>query len=404
MEIDTGYSKLNQLIETFGELKLSLANEAETRKKVIDDILERILGWDPFDIKYESRVSEDGKTTFADYLISTTTTGILVEAKKAGKTFELPTGKASALLGGVLREGEVGKAIRQVRDYARKSSVPYAVATNGSTWIIFPAIRTDRVTFEQTRAVIFRDLEDIKNRFVEFWELLSRQRVIEGNLESALFGVEKTTAKRRLISILKEPGFRLGRNRVYEYIEAAVATALTDEALLEDKDALEACYVKSSERVKYDSRLKMHISDAKPLLERKVVRPRKRKDTRHLDETIKKAEVNTPQFLLLLGSVGVGKTTFLQYTRKVSAAKAIDNQVIWLYVDYKPATESDDPRQFLYQELLRIIEDDDAFGLGAWDGAIRQAYDGLINTLKNGSLYFRGQDNGRARPSSALRR
>ena len=252
IEIDTGYNKLTQLIETFGELKLSLANEAETRKKVIDDILERILGWDPIrDINYETRVSEDGKTTFADYLISTATTGILIEAKKAGKTFELPTGKASAILGGVLSEGEVGKAIRQVRDYARKSSVPYAVATNGSTWIVFPAIRTDRVTFEQTRAVIFRNLGDIKNRFVEFWELLSRQRVIEGNLESALFGVEKTTAKRRLIAILKEPGFRLGRNRVYEYIEPAVTTALTDEALLEDKDALEACYVKSSERVKY---------------------------------------------------------------------------------------------------------------------------------------------------------
>jgi len=51
--------------------------------------------------------------------------------------------------------------------------------------------------------------------------------------------------------------------------------ALTDEALLEDADALKACYVKSSERVKYDSRLKMHLSDSKPFLERKVVRPRK---------------------------------------------------------------------------------------------------------------------------------
>jgi len=59
----------------------------------------------------------------------------------------------------------------------------------------FPAIRLDRVPFEKTVAIIFRSLEDIKSRFVEFWELLSRQRVIEGNLESALFGEEKITTK-----------------------------------------------------------------------------------------------------------------------------------------------------------------------------------------------------------------
>ncbi|MFH1674851.1 MAG: AAA family ATPase [Pseudomonadota bacterium] len=389
MEIDAGYASLSQLIEIFGKLKLSSANEAETRKKVIDGVIEQVLGWEAIhDIGYEVRVSEDGKTTFADYLLSTATTSILIEAKKADKTFGLPINKTSAMLGGVLSEGEVGKAIKQVRDYARKLSVPYAVATNGDAWIIFPAIRTDRVPFEKTRAVIFRDLEDIKSRFVEFWELLSRQRVIEGNLESALFGEEKIVARRRLISILKEPGYRLGRNRVYEHIESAVATALTDEALLENRDALEACYVKSSERVKYDSRLKMHISDIKPQLERKVVRPRKRKDFRHLDVTIEKTSEKRPQFLLLLGPVGAGKTTFLYYTRKVSAAEAIDNKVVWLYVDFKRATENDNPRQFIYHELLRLLENDEDFELGSWENTIRHAYDDLISKLRNGSLYL----------------
>jgi hypothetical protein len=61
-------------------------------------------------------------------------------------------------------------------------SIPCAVVTNGSAGIVFPAVRTEGITFEDTQARIFRNLEDIKIRIVEFWELLSRQRVTEGNL------------------------------------------------------------------------------------------------------------------------------------------------------------------------------------------------------------------------------
>lgn len=388
MDIDEGYRLLDDLIETFGILKLDDANEAETRKKVIDDILEKILGWQPVsDISYEKRISEDGHTEYADYIIQTASTSIVIEAKRVGRSFTLPINKTSGILGRVLSEGEVGEAIRQVRDYARKESIPFAAVTNGSAWVVFPAVRTDRVSFEKTRAVVFRGLEDIKARFIEFWELLSRQRVIEGNLETQFFGNAKNDIQRRLLSQLSEPGFRLGRNSVYEFIEPAIAAALTDESLLEDVEALEACYVKSTERVKYDSRLKMHLRDIKPNLDRKVVRPKlKRKDSKHLDYRISKIETSRPQFILLLGPVGAGKTTFLHYTKKISAKEAVDGKVLWLNVDFKRATEHDNPREFLYGELLRLIEEDKEYDLGSWDGGIRPAYDNLVETLKNGSL------------------
>jgi len=154
VEIDYGHSKLHHVIETYGKLKLADANEAETRKKVIDTILEDVLGWIPEeDIRYEERVCEDEQITVADYSVKTATTVIVVEAKKASKCFELPINKTSGVMGGVLKEGEVGRTIRQVRDYARKLSIPFAVATNGNAWIIFPAVRTDGTTFEQTSVV-----------------------------------------------------------------------------------------------------------------------------------------------------------------------------------------------------------------------------------------------------------
>ena len=37
-------------------LKADFSNEAETRRKIIDQILERILGWNVLDISYEEKV------------------------------------------------------------------------------------------------------------------------------------------------------------------------------------------------------------------------------------------------------------------------------------------------------------------------------------------------------------
>ena len=87
-------------------------------------------------------------------------------------------------LGGWLSSGAIGEAIRQARDYCRRNGIQFAVVTNGSAWIAFPAVRIDGVPFEETQARVFRSISDIEERFVEFWELLSRQRVIEGNLEN----------------------------------------------------------------------------------------------------------------------------------------------------------------------------------------------------------------------------
>jgi hypothetical protein len=387
MEIDDGYIRLNEVIETNGQRDLCDANEATTRKLVIDKILERVLGWIAGeDIKYEERVSEDGETTFADYVIATTTTSMVLEAKRHGKSFSLPSDKTSALLGGVLSEGDVGLAIRQVRDYARGLSVQFAVVTNGSVWIIFPAIRTDLIPFEKTRATVFRSLGDIKERFIEFWELLSRQRVLEGGLESFFFPPERDPVQRRLVTTLREPGYRLGRNRLYEYIEPVVTAALTDEALLNDAESLEKCYVKNTERVKFDSRIRMYLQDVKPTLDRSVARPRAGGDPQKLDKFV--AMQNTPpqRFLLVLGPVGAGKTTFLQYTKKVSARDIISGKVIWLDVDFRKATEGDDPRVFIFDQLSRLIEEDQDFSLSSWEQSIRPAYRDFIEARQRGTL------------------
>jgi hypothetical protein len=294
MEIDDYLARLASVAADIGDRDLRSANETTTRKLVIDRILEEALGWKPgTDVVYEERNTEDGQTTFADYVVGVPTASFVVEAKRFGESFSLPIKQTSAVLGGVLSSGSVGEAIRQARDYARGRSIQYAVVTNGESWVIFPAIRTDRITFEKTRATIFKTLEDIKERFAAFWGLLSRDSVLEDSLAAHFFLPASEVVQKRLVDILPEPGFRIGRNRVYDHIESAVLSALSDEHLLHDAAGLEKCYVKSAERVKFDERLKVYLQDVKPNLGRSVVRPRAGGDEKVLDKSIEQYDYRT---------------------------------------------------------------------------------------------------------------
>lgn len=387
MDIDSGRLILANLCEQYGNLLLHDANEATTRRVAIDAVITNVLGWLPDDITYEERVSEDDETEFADYIIRTASTGIVIEAKRAGASFQLPNNRRSGKLNGFLAEGEVGEAIRQARDYARKLSLPFAVVTNGNAWVIFAATRLDGIPFEEGQAHIFRSLGDAKDRIVEFWELLSRQRVIEGNLDDHFFGPPKPDDQYRLVNSIRDASFKLGRNQLFPSIERELNAAFSDEVILHDAEALRHCYVKNSSRVKYDDILRLHIADAKPRLDRKASRPLASKgDTKTIDEHISRTAISLPQLMLLLGPVGAGKTTFLHYTQKVSAANAIDGKVIWIYIDFKLATPTDDPRTFLFQRILDFIETDTSFDLGDWGKVVKHAYKQELANLKKGPL------------------
>jgi hypothetical protein len=65
---------INEILKRGSDLSLHNANEAETRKKLIDIVIEKVLGWKDLDISYEERVSEDKSTTFSDYIIRTADT------------------------------------------------------------------------------------------------------------------------------------------------------------------------------------------------------------------------------------------------------------------------------------------------------------------------------------------
>lgn len=300
------------LLSSYAHLKLSSANEAETRLKLIDRIFFGLLDWTYEDVTVEERVTEDGKSTYTDYIFRTANTAFVVEAKKVGTSFESVGDSRKARLSGKLLEGATGEAIKQARDYCRKKSIQFAVVTNGAQWLIFPGVRTDQVSFSQSSALIFDSLTRVLGEeFDEFYELLSRDAVINGNLELELLGrSEDQFEERRLRSFYRTTRVRTP-NPLYPLLQEAIVRSFADSIIERDDDLLAKCYVSSADRVRFDRKINMYLQREESLFSTSPKKPlRRTKDAKALSETLKgAAESSRALAVLVLGPVGAGKTT-----------------------------------------------------------------------------------------------
>ncbi|MES2096897.1 MAG: hypothetical protein V4459_09055 [Pseudomonadota bacterium] len=386
------------ILAQYENLALQDANEADTRLKVINDVLYHVLGWTHADVNAEERVSEDGKTTWADYTLRTGMTALVVEAKKVGIAFDQVPDTRRAQLRGKIVDGETGSAITQARDYARKLSIPFAVATNGDTWIIFPATRTDQVRFADSSAIIFPNLKSaLDTDFAEFYELLSRDAVINGSLENELLGrIENQIEDRRLNRFFPAGFSRITRHSLYPLIEDAIVTAFTEDIVNSDPELLAKMYVRTPDRTRFDNRVRIHISKRDNVATKAPIRGVREKGGKAVTSLIAEAGTRArPLAMLILGQVGAGKTTFLEHTRKVSAAEIFEPRADrpyphWFHVDFRPFATGESSLQFLVDALLAGVNADPF--LSDFERCVKHAYKDEIDALFRGPLYLLRDD------------
>lgn len=386
--------QIKKIIEACKGIELASANEAATRLKVVDHVLREILGWTDADISPEERVSEDGTTTFADYVLRTANVGVVVEAKKVGASFDLPAAKRKERLSKSFVSGTVGEAIIQARDYCRSLSIDFAVVTNGRSWVIFPAQRHDQVSFQDSTAIIFPDIETaLTTDFQEFTDLLSRDSVINGSLEGALIGrQENQLSSRTLGHLIGSSGRTPRRNPIYPLIQPGIEVAFSDAISELDGDMLERSYVTTGERARFDHRIGMHLARKASLFDSLPPRPLKSNEQNALVDKINSSLQRTrPLAILVLGSVGAGKTTFLQYTYKVKSAQFFLKQrgkpyPHWIHVDFRAFTSKDSPRDFILRNIFEYIKGDDFFS--DFKASIEPAYRKDIEAMKRGPLFL----------------
>ena len=378
-----------EILGSYKNILLSNANEASTRLKVIDRILRDVLGWLDEDISPEEHVTEDGSTTYSDYILKTANAAIVVEAKKVGASFSITPGNRRVKLSNSFLQSELGEAIIQARDYARKFAIDFAVATNGATWAIFPAQRHDQVKFNDSTALVFWTLDELLNEsYQEFYDLLSRESVISGSLETALLGrVANQTENRKLGSFFASNARQGLSNPIFPIIEQEVITAFSDSVVDLDDDSFERCYVATPETMKFDHKIRMHITRRESPIGGSTLRPMRSRDAEVLFKKVQVSAVNNQKSLaiLLLGTVGAGKTTFLHYMRKVRLKELFITDVSkpyphWLHLDFLVNSPSISATEFIFRSLRDYINEDPF--LSDSERCIKHAYSSDIKALR----------------------
>jgi hypothetical protein len=376
------------------ELRVTNANEAATRLKLIDAVIFDLLGWRKADVRPEARVSEDGKTTYSDYHVTTGQHAFVIEAKRVGATFGgLPSARKSLLSDRWATKGLTADVIRQARDYGRSLSVGFSVITNGLSWVVFPVNRRDGVTHEESLAIVFENIQFTDQAELdEFRSVLSREAVIGGSLERELLGGERDQVDSRRLNRVYDRSFsKVNRVTLFPLIEREIVTAFNESLLAENADVLEKCYVQTVERTRFDSRIQMYINPREQVLKARPIRPVGRKrDSSAVKALLTETTLSQrPIALVTVGLVGAGKTTFLNYVSEVSAGSQFKvsrdrPSGCWAYVDFRDFSTMLQPREIIVDAVFKYLIRHPF--LNGFETSIKHAYSSEIESLRTGPL------------------
>jgi hypothetical protein len=298
----------------------SLRNEATTRLHLIDSIFFECLGWDK---RADCIVEERFNGNYTDYTFNYPRRVLIVEAKKEGTYFDIPSGlsnrkyKISTLKQDV---PQLGAAIDQVANYCQERGVPFACVCNGHQMIIFVGSRQDGKAPSEGKAIVFHSFKDMVTNFRDLWEFLSKQGVLERNIQKALYHSDVAILPQKL-SLLsnKYPGIK---NRNILQTDMQILADLVFEDIISSKELedqfLDYCYCQSGALSQYALISKKLLSsryealfddtDRNPALVPAVGK-------KGLSSELV-AESFSRRPILILGDVGVGKTMFFRHFRK----------------------------------------------------------------------------------------
>ncbi|HEV7302357.1 MAG TPA: hypothetical protein VGN72_23665 [Tepidisphaeraceae bacterium] len=384
-QIEAGLSALENLSARAVYRKAD-RNEDTTRLHLVDALFFEVLGWD----KAECVTEEAHGGEYADYVFSNPQPILIVEAKREGKYFEVTSGSndPNQSLRPLIRgNAELKAALEQVCGYCQTRGVKYGVATNGHQIVAMVAVRDDGVPPLDGRALVFGSFEEIKSSFHVFWNGLSREGIADRNLTRMLLGKNRPHVPARLsASIFPYPGVK-GRNRLQAQLQVLSELALEDLPKSKElkEEFLKRCYCQSGA-------LSQHSATARNLL---LARYAALFDSEspgpvHSPASTKSgitqellAESISRRPILLIGDVGVGKTTFIDHLTYVEAKQILAKSVM-LYVDLgSEATLTRDVQNHILEVIARQLHDNYDVNVDD-DGFVREVYEKELTDFERG--------------------
>lgn len=301
----------------FGDSRdLAEANEATTRCELIDAVL-RALDWPDGTFDRESATAAGD---FLDYVLPCDGHGVLVvEAKRSGQTFALDDGLQSGSslrsITTLLKRGgaSLREVLKQAAGYCNDRGIPYACVTNGYQWIFFRGLSSQTMPWASGRAYSFASAKQVLEHFDDFIGCIGRHMLATAFLPRLLF--RPTTQE------LPPPRVPLHQIQVAPSVAIPEATSARRSAATylfteihggDRQEMLRYCYVQPGVLPQFDQSLRRLLRDTMAA-DPSVDEPVQEGGSIDFVETIRARERTSPFTypVLVVGHVGVGKTTFL---------------------------------------------------------------------------------------------
>jgi hypothetical protein len=401
VNFDQYRDNITSLVTKYEQTKQN-RNEAMTRFEIIDILFFECLGWSKSEgVQLEEH--QDGD--YSDYVFSDVRDLMIVEAKREGDYFEVPAGyvEVERKLGNVLKDNPNMKiACRQAMVYATERGVPIAVVCNGHQLIAFIATRQDGIKPLEGKALVFGSLAQMDKEFPILWDALSKPAVLEGVLIRRLTrDITHVLPSPLSARIHPYPGTK-GRNDYQASLNILSEIVLEDVANKpeEEEEFLRYCYCLSGA-------LSQHSLESKSVLAQRYA---KVVDEGNPGPTISAAVNKSGEPLdmleesigrrpiLLLGDVGVGKTSFIRHLIKIDA-KDFFKSAIPIYLDLGSNSTLSHPSQLkgiVVTEIQRQLDElyginihERNFFMGVYDKDIKKWQIGIDVDIResNPALY-----------------
>lgn len=312
--------------------------ESDTRSKLIDRLFVDCLGWNERDIRRE--LSKDKQRL--DYLFHTTVGMLVVEAKKYGVQFPLIKRPKRRVRIESLIAANPGlqEPIQQAAGYAHTYGIEYACVTNGRTFIVFQASRTDGRPWAESDCICFADIFDSKTNHAELYACLSRTSVGNGELGHEI-NQQRPTECHSILSRYLEPDITIPKNEVGVALEPLLGKLFTGTEIDSDSEFLRRCYVLPPEGSLQDPNVEQPLIDLPPTRDPSTISIHNRNTFEQFRKAVQNAfdDVASSRLLLVVGDVGVGKTIFLKRFFSVElCASDLATSTVVCHVDFRSIT------------------------------------------------------------------
>lgn len=359
MTIDQSRIEFDEFKKEWEKFKEKDLTEADTRSKVLDYLFLKILGWREEEIDREKYV----QVGYYDYLFSIPGFQFVIEAKKNFVDFKLPNKHKSSTLNSLLKGNK--EVISQIRAYMFEVGVQYGVISNGRQFIIGKFVNSDGTDWKKNKCIIYHDINDLEDRFIDFYNLLARDSVIENG--TILIEEEKEIG-RTIYSSLSGKNGEIVRNSLSSELTPVLDKVFGEiykYEVLDNKELIKECFIENKEIKKNKSDIEKLFADKPPNLSEVSGARNTQSIVNQISEEFKNQPIGLrdtepPRPILIIGSKGAGKTTFINYLFK----SAIDNNVLKrrpsVYIDFRKYVDDDlgnINQKKIYKDIISDIQE-----------------------------------------------